>query len=616
MTPRSYYWKQEETAPELDRALQVLSEFYPLQANEGGKQLQFIWQENENLRVREWGDRICIEYGSLSAALRGTGMALSGLFGDAISSFKRLGIMLDCSRNAVMKVAYVKRWIRQLALLGYNQLMLYTEDTYELSDEPFFGYKRGGYTLEEIREIDAYAAALGVEVIACIQTLGHLHQILKWKRFDAIRDTNGVVLVDEEETYRLIERMISFWKKALRTERIHIGMDEAHDLGCGKFLDRNGYEPQYDIFSRHLAKVCAICNRHGLAPMIWSDMFFRMGNARHDYYDRATIIPDTVRERIPAGVSLVYWDYYNTDKAFYIEWIHRHRALAGEPVMASGIWTWMRFWYDHATTAAAVRPCIEACREERLSELFFTLWGDGGSYCEFDSAWAGLVWAADLAFGGSGDEHVVAAMARGVCNVDASLCLLGEHLQVDPQDGGEKVFLSTLLWDDPLLGIGWEGYQGKKTAEKIRVALETLKHRVECLNPEGDVPSRAYLLALVRTALARVNLRQQLVAAWEAKDRAALKWIADELVPEVDAEVVQLNAAFRAQWLRRNKAFGMEAMQIRFGALRARCEETAVRIREYLAGEIATIDELDDQREVESNPVRYFYWLATGSVNF
>lgn len=610
------HWRPSQTPSQLHHALQVLSEFYPLQVNTGGKLLHFTYRQGRGLRVKEEKERTCIEYGSLSAALRGTGMALSGVYGEYTTSFERLGIMLDCSRNAVMKVACVKRWIRQLALLGYNQLMLYTEDTYQLPEEPFFGYKRGGYTLGEIREIDAYASSLGMEVVACIQTLGHLHQILKWKRFDTIRDTNGVILVDEEETYRLVERMITFWKEALRSRRIHIGMDEAHDMGRGTFLDRYGFEPQYNIFSRHLEKVCTICRCHGVTPMIWSDMFFRMGSQNRDYYDRTTVIPDAVREKIPSGTTLVYWDYYSTDKTFYIEWIRRHRALAGEPVMASGIWTWTRFWYDHATTVAAAKPCIEACREERLSEVFFTLWGDGGGYCEYDSAWAGLIWAADLAFGGAGDVPVVTAMAQAVCNTDARLCLLGDQLYIDLQNGSEKVFLSTLLWDDPLLGIGWEGFQGNSAAGKIRTALKALERRTLCLEQRGDLPSRDYLLALVRVALAKLNLRQQLVSAWEVKDRVALKMIADELVPEVNAAVERLNAAFRTQWLRRNKAFGMEAMQIRFGALLARCEETAVRIREYLAEDVDTIEELDDQRNVGFNPVRYFYWLATGSVNF
>ncbi len=51
--------------------------------------------------------------------------------------------MLDCSRNAVITVVHFKKWLRQLALLGYNMAMLYTEDTYELPGEYYFGHLRG-----------------------------------------------------------------------------------------------------------------------------------------------------------------------------------------------------------------------------------------------------------------------------------------------------------------------------------------------------------------------------------------------------------------------------------------------------------------------------------------
>ena len=77
------------------------------------------------------------------------------------TTYKRFGVMLDCSRNAVMKVQTVKRFIDHLQMMGYNALELYTEDTYEIKDEPRFGYLRGRYTGEEMKEIDAYAKAHG-----------------------------------------------------------------------------------------------------------------------------------------------------------------------------------------------------------------------------------------------------------------------------------------------------------------------------------------------------------------------------------------------------------------------------------------------------------------------
>ncbi len=56
---------------------------------------------------------------------------------------KRFGVMLDSSRNAVMKPEQVKKFIKTLAGFGYNMLQLYPEDTYEVENEPYFWYMRG-----------------------------------------------------------------------------------------------------------------------------------------------------------------------------------------------------------------------------------------------------------------------------------------------------------------------------------------------------------------------------------------------------------------------------------------------------------------------------------------
>ena len=63
-----------------------------------------------------------------------------------MKKFKNLGIMIDMSRNAIMSVAALKKFFVYLAKMGYKRVMLYTEDTYEVAEEPYLGYMRGRYT--------------------------------------------------------------------------------------------------------------------------------------------------------------------------------------------------------------------------------------------------------------------------------------------------------------------------------------------------------------------------------------------------------------------------------------------------------------------------------------
>ena len=115
--------------------------------------------------------------------------------------FDDICLMVDCSRNAVRNVETVKKLIRNLAMLGYNSLMLYTEDTYEVDGEPFFGYLRGKYTKAELKELDGYANEMGIELIPCIQTLGHLQTLKRYGTYYDIFDNGGVLMVGYEKVY-------------------------------------------------------------------------------------------------------------------------------------------------------------------------------------------------------------------------------------------------------------------------------------------------------------------------------------------------------------------------------------------------------------------------------
>jgi hypothetical protein len=519
-----------------------------------------------------------------------------------------LGIMLDCSRNAVMRVEHVQRWLRRLALLGYTQVMLYTEDTYEISGEPYFGHLRGRYTGEELRTLDAYAALLGIELVGCIQTLGHLEQIFRWPAYSPICDYGGTMLVGEEAAYALIEKMLDTISANLSTRRIHIGMDEAWALGRGQYLDRHGARPRFDMLSEHLQRVAPMCEQRGLQPMIWSDMYFRIGSATHDYYDVTSTIPAEVATKIPQGVQLVYWDYYHTDEAFYREWIARHRALGSEPVVASGVWTWSQVWYNPAQTELSAGACIDACRATGVKELIFTLWGDDGGYCDFDSAFAGLAWAAERAYAHDGDLSRLPARFHALFGVEYDTIVRAGELTHPLSSPG-------LLWDDPLLGIAMsltalpEGWNWAMLAERYRMLHAELSTQAR-QSDAGDLRHAALLADLFSR---KIMLRSALVAAYDAGDRAGLTAVRNA-IPAVLDVLAQLQDSFRAGWMRRNKPFGLEVLQIRLAGQQARFRELAVRLDEYLEGRVSSIPELDGRVEQPQPYGTSYRMLATAST--
>ena len=196
---------------------------------------------------------------------------------------KRYGVMLDCSRNGVMKVEQVKRFIDYLEKIVYNTLELYTEDTYEIKGEPFFGYMRWRYSATEIKEIDAYAKLHGIELVPCVQTWAHFTTMVRHEEYRSIVDVNDILLVDEPKTYQFIDKIFATLSQTFSSRLVNIGMDEAHMLGLGKYLEKNGYRDRFEIFLRHLYKVVEIAEKYGFKVHMWSDMFFRLANNGDPY---------------------------------------------------------------------------------------------------------------------------------------------------------------------------------------------------------------------------------------------------------------------------------------------------------------------------------------------
>ena len=163
--------------------------------------LQLFFAENGEknyLRVNRHGKEVHIFYGCLSNLFRGLSLVkekkLEQDYNISLKiKFDTNGLMLDCSRNGVMKVEKVKETILISALMGHNRLLLYTEDTYELDNFPYFGYLRGRYTKDELKEMVEYGEAFGVVAmialtpIIAIQLLGVLMEFKQVRRRLAAR---------------------------------------------------------------------------------------------------------------------------------------------------------------------------------------------------------------------------------------------------------------------------------------------------------------------------------------------------------------------------------------------------------------------------------------------
>ena len=90
---------------------------------------------------------------------------------------------------------------------------------------------------EELQELDTYAwGKRGVELVPCIQTLAHLEQFLQWNENIDMRDNDYLSCWWMNPKYMMfIAAELRAVKRIFRSNRIHIGMDEAHGIGLGRY---------------------------------------------------------------------------------------------------------------------------------------------------------------------------------------------------------------------------------------------------------------------------------------------------------------------------------------------------------------------------------------------
>lgn len=547
----------------------------------------------DGLTVTRDGDGVHLTYSRDSEFYRAVSMigrVLSGASVRQSNRFHMLCYMADMSRNAVFNIKSCKRMIRYLALMGYDSMMLYTEDTYEIPEYPYFGRMRGRFSQAELRELDDYADRFGIELIPCIQALAHLNCIFRWPAFEPLQDVGDILLVGDEKTYQLIDNAIKSCAACFRSRRINLGMDEAHRLGLGRYLIRNGYEKRSDIMLKHLDRVMEICRANGFSPMIWSDMFFRMQFNGGYYVSEGEISPD-VMEKVPEGLTLIYWDYYNKSEKLLNHMVHCHKQFDRPVVFAGGAWKWSGFAPHNAKSLSVSEAQIKACLSGGINDMIVTGWGDDGAEAsQFSVLPTMLYWAES----GYGNEDGLAERSLECFDLAYDDLLKFDLPDVLPGIDPELKVCSPgkyLLYNDPIEGLMDAHVDAATASEAYRRNAEILLAKA---NDKNFGKIFASLGALCRLMVHKCDFTIRLRKAYLAKDRATLENMARTEIPQMVALLAEFTAAFRAQWYDENKTYGFAVHENRLGGVRERLLSTQARILAYLDGSIDKIEELHE----------------------
>ena len=226
---------------------------------------------------------------------------------------KMLAFHYDMKRP-MWSPAYIEKLTRRLKDWGYNTIIYEIEDKLKFSGHPVISHPEA-LSHEETARFVASIRKKGLDVIPCMQTLGHLEFILEkdgYEKFREVPEVHDQVCPRNDDARSLIvgicDEIIDVCKPR---QFFHVGADETRALGrCPRCAEYARTRSLGELYVQHMLPIFDHIHSRGLRPIIWADILLAH--------------PEVI-ETIPEYVVMMDWDY----------------TTGSERLSSVGVWTGM-----------------------------------------------------------------------------------------------------------------------------------------------------------------------------------------------------------------------------------------------------------------------------------
>ena len=305
-------------------------------------------------------------------------------------ALERRGYMLDVSRDRVPTMDELRALIDLLGSLKYDHLQLYVEHTFAYAGHEEVWAEASPLTPSEIRELDAWASGVGVELAANQNCFGHMHRWLTLPRYAPLAECpEGIehafsvtkepfsLCPQDPGSLALVEDLLDQLMPCFRSPVVNVGLDETFDLGEGRSREHCESKGKGVVYLEYLEEVHKRVTERGGRTQFWGDII-----VQH---------PDLV-PRLPRDATALEWGY-EAGHPF-----QEHAALfaaSGLPFwVVPGTSTWQSMLGRIDNMEANVREAIRAAVDHGARGMLMTDWGDFGHWQPPCTAWPGIVAAA------------------------------------------------------------------------------------------------------------------------------------------------------------------------------------------------------------------------------
>lgn len=310
----------------------------------------------------------------------------------------RRGVLLDCSRGKVPRLATLKALLERLARWKINELQLYVENVFTFRRHPEIGRGYSPFTPRDVRTLQDHARRHHVRLVGCLASFGHMEKILQLPAYRDLGELPGyrgwpggtTLCPSDPRSLRLVADLYEEYVPLFEAEDFNVCGDEPWELGRGRSrrrTERVGVGRVYLDFLLHLHR---LCRKHGKRMNVWSDIVLAH--------------PDLLAE-LPPGTVMLNWEYAPRGGR-----IARSREIAGAglPLL---VCPGTNAWNSHGCRLAAGMENIAAFAAEGrrcgAEGLLNTDWGDHGHRNPLAVSLHQFAWGAACAWNGR------AAVPRG-----------------------------------------------------------------------------------------------------------------------------------------------------------------------------------------------------------
>ena len=488
--------------------------------------------------------KVCAAVAFAAVAMAGSGTT------PAMSTGRVLGYQLDISRCKVPTMPTLYRMVDVLAKLGYNQFQLYTEHTFAYPQHETVWREASPMTPDEIRALDAYCAARGIELVPNQNSFGHLEHWLKHPGYNDLAEAprGGTTMSTwytlkfpmclnptDPRSEAFVAGLYDVLFPCFRSKYVNVGGDETvelkdnHEPRLGRSAAAIAASSPARVYLGFLKRIHALCAAREHTMMFWGDIIL----------ERPELIPE-----LPEDAICLNWGY-EANHPFERQ-TAAFEAAKRRFIVCPGTSAWGTLSGRTANMMSNVTNAFGAAERHGAMGALLADWGDGGHPNPWVVSVPALVFAAHRAKGVTLTRAALSAEIDKVlgCRCGAALLAYGDIYEKVRGRMGNSAELYTLLEE----GADYERGEGV-TDETLRAGLDHQRY-AKSLADLASAPE------WVRDDFAMLDLLYRAVA-----DRIA--------EPKKKNFRAQFEPEYRRLWLKQNRVGGLaESLNWVFGFVR------------------------------------------------